>query len=303
MMDKYRRLRKELSLIQKYITKEEYNNFRSDIKDYRNKPDEDLFNNTLRSLYKTKRELPLTMEELEQRAKTARTSSSIILALSYLLIVFVGMFLFIFYKNTSNSEYDKQTKLLEEHDKQTKLLEELDKQTKLLKEDILKIKLIKKLRQDIVAGDSLRRNDYYQKKYQEALNDSVKISSESEKYTRLKIELLNLKVEFDLMNANQLALRQAINPKNPEEVLTIARLTDDLAALRKDFTDLKSTLLQDQNQFRDYILREKESNSGLILLILAALLPIILGSIYTVWKDYQTSRSPISVQFDEENEE
>ena len=90
---------------------------------------------------------------------------------------------------------------------------------------------------------------------------------------------------------SSMALRQAINPKNPEEILTIARLTDDLSALREKLNDLEVTLSKNLTVFQKSIIREITSANNSNTLILAVLIPLVLNFLYTVWKDFRENNN------------
>ena len=82
-------------------------------------------------------------------------------------------------------------------------------------------------------------------------------------------------------------LRQSINPINPNEILTIARLKDEVIEIKENFSSYKERVDGQQAEFRDYILREKETSNRSTNLILVVLVPLVINFLYTVWKDFR----------------
>ncbi len=111
-----------------------------------------------------------------------------------------------------------------------------------------------------------------------------------EKYLKLEKDIHSITNQISKFENQNLALRQAINPINPEEVLTIARLSDEVKDIRDDFNSLKLNIDTKQNEFRDYILREKETSNKATNLILVVLIPLVLNFLYTVWKDLRKNK-------------
>ena len=83
------------------------------------------------------------------------------------------------------------------------------------------------------------------------------------------------------------ALRQAINPLKPDEVLTIARLQDGIIDLNKNVTELENNINVRLQYFEDSIKREMTSSNNSTTLILVVLIPLVLNFLYTVWKDFR----------------
>ena len=108
-----------------------------------------------------------------------------------------------------------------------------------------------------------------------------------ERYLKIEKEINQLNNNYLKLNNQNLAIRQALNPINPEEVLTIARLNDEIKNIHKAFSTFKDNVELKQTEFRDYILREKESTNRATSLILVVLVPLVLNFLYTVWKDFK----------------
>jgi hypothetical protein len=100
----------------------------------------------------------------------------------------------------------------------------------------------------------------------------------------------SIEKRIDEVDSKTLGLRQAINPIKPDEVLTIARLTDEVKSIRKDFKDLQSQIRVQQQSFESSILREFKSSNDSTTLILVVLVPLILNFLYTVWKDIKKGK-------------
>lgn len=102
--------------------------------------------------------------------------------------------------------------------------------------------------------------------------------------------LQNLEGKIEKVSQQTLALRQALNPLKPEEVLTIARLTDEVTKLSKGFDNLSQQLSQNQKEFRESVLRELKSSNDSTNLILVVLIPLVLNFLYTIWKDLRSEK-------------
>ena len=72
-------------------------------------------------------------------------------------------------------------------------------------------------------------------------------------------ELVELGERIDLLEKQSAALRQAFNSTKPEEVLTIARIADEVRLLRFQINDLASDLSTQQSAFEQSVLREVQS--------------------------------------------
>lgn len=118
--------------------------------------------------------------------------------------------------------------------------------------------------------------------------DSIKIKS-TDNHELNKLELRISKAELDLESQKEIttSLRQAINPINPDEVLTIARLKDEVTELNKSISSLNENTKVRQQNFEDSIKREISSSNNSTTLILVVLIPLVLNFLYTVWKDFK----------------
>lgn len=113
---------------------------------------------------------------------------------------------------------------------------------------------------------------------------SVELASLDQKFKNIDDKIAEVKEQT-------IGLRQAINPLKPEEILTIARLTDDVKTIRKDLEGLESNISAKQKEFKDSILRELKSSGESTILILVVLIPLVLNFLYTVWKDYKSDKN------------
>ena len=82
-----------------------------------------------------------------------------------------------------------------------------------------------------------------------------------------------------------IALRQAINPLKPDEVLTIARLQDEIKYLTKTNKDLEIKLESKEKSFEDSVKRELDASSKGFYAVIAILIPLAFNFLYTIWKD------------------
>jgi len=129
-----------------------------------------------------------------------------------------------------------------------------------------------------------------QKKLMLIVEDKLTLSDEE--LTKLSIvnELKGLEEKLVKVSDQTLALRQAINPLKPDEVLTIARLTDEVKALKADYSNLEKSMKEKHTEFSNSILRELKSSNDATNLILVVLIPLLLNFLYTIWKDFKTER-------------
>lgn len=104
-------------------------------------------------------------------------------------------------------------------------------------------------------------------------------------------EILSLQNRINQVSDQTLGLRQAINPEDPEEILTIARLTDEFKILKNDIDSIEGALQSQQRVFQESVRREIDASSSSTTLILVVLLPLVLNFLYTVWKDFRKERS------------
>ena len=115
--------------------------------------------------------------------------------------------------------------------------------------------------------------------------DSTKSIDKIQKINELRF----IQIESNLERQSEIttALRQAINPLNPDEVLTIARLKDGISDINKRISELENNINVRQQYFEDSIKREMASSNNSTTLILVVLIPLVLNFLYTLWKDYR----------------
>ncbi|MDI5891806.1 hypothetical protein [Halomonas rhizosphaerae] len=106
----------------------------------------------------------------------------------------------------------------------------------------------------------------------------------------VEVRLKKIDERIEAVSDQTLALRQAINPVKPDDILTIARLTDEVKSLRVDFEQLGTTLSAQQQGFQESILRELKSSNDSTRLVLAVLIPLVLNFLYTLWKDLRSEK-------------
>ncbi|HCE1777954.1 TPA: hypothetical protein NG563_004716 [Vibrio parahaemolyticus] len=114
-------------------------------------------------------------------------------------------------------------------------------------------------------------------------------SSEKTEFVVINQKLTNLATKIENVSDQTIGLRQAINPTKPDEVLKIARLTDEVKSLRTELTKIEKNVAAQQKAFQDSIIRELKSSNDSTTLILVVLLPLVLNFLYTVWKDFKVS--------------
>jgi hypothetical protein len=129
-----------------------------------------------------------------------------------------------------------------------------------------------------------------QRKLIDVIDQKLAVSKDDLTNLAITSELKKLNIRIDELSNDSLALRQAINPVKPEEILTIARLTDEVKSIRSDFTDLEKSIFEKHREFSGSILRELKSSNDATNLILIVLLPLILNFLYTVWRDLRSER-------------
>lgn len=143
---------------------------------------------------------------------------------------------------------------------------------------------IRQIRSEIVIHEYKELNKKLETRIAK-IEDSLPIPDNLLQQSAFSGKLKEVESKIEKVEQSTLALRQAVNPLKPEEVLTIARLTDEIVALKKDYTELKNTTRKDQDSFEQSMLREAKSSNQSTMLILVVLIPLVLNFLYTVWKD------------------
>lgn len=120
-------------------------------------------------------------------------------------------------------------------------------------------------------------------------NDTLNLGQvdSSEHQRILDSRISKIENEFQKQVEITTSLRQAINPIKPEEILTIARLKDEIVELNKNVSTLNDNLKIRQDNFEDSIKREISTSNNSTTLILVVLIPLVLNFLYTVWKDFK----------------
>ena len=134
------------------------------------------------------------------------------------------------------------------------------------------------------------RSKELQLKIQDLLEQSVASLPTKATDAAIEVKLGKLDDKIEAVDQKTLALRQAINPLKPDEILTIARLTDEVKELRNDFVDLKKSLSAQQTGFEKSILRETKSSADASRWLFVVLIPLLVNFFYTVWRDFRSER-------------
>lgn len=100
------------------------------------------------------------------------------------------------------------------------------------------------------------------------------------------------KLEQQIANINErtLALRQAINPIKPEEVITIARLRDEIMVLKDKVDKIPDELKKENDNFRIAVLREIDAAGKSTNYIWLVLIPLVLNLMWSVFKDIREEK-------------
>jgi len=98
----------------------------------------------------------------------------------------------------------------------------------------------------------------------------------------IRVKIFELENRVKEQDTTILGLRQALNPFKPDEVLTIARIKDEVNKLKDANSSLTNQDLTRQQNFEDSIKRELDNSSKNSYLILAVLIPLVLNFLYTV---------------------
>lgn len=122
------------------------------------------------------------------------------------------------------------------------------------------------------------------KEYEQMIK-AFKISKEDTSAIAMENKLIKIEKKINDIDQQTIALRQAINPIKPEEMLTIARLKDEVIILRKRIDEIYDMQKREQDYFRNAIARELDASGRTTYLIVAILVPLALTFSYTIWKD------------------
>ena len=114
------------------------------------------------------------------------------------------------------------------------------------------------------------------------LSDWLLSAKKIDSFERKMIEF-----EYKVENISNVlkALREAIDPDNPEDILTIARLKDEVTMLSKELLIFQTSIVKNQTIFQDSIVRELETRDRFVNIIIVVLIPLVLNMLYTFWRD------------------
>lgn len=153
-----------------------------------------------------------------------------------------------------------------------------------------KLKETKTIRKVEYVGDELQSRilevSEKQKEIELALSSKVFQSPPATKdFHAVEIKLKDLEGKIAKINDEIMGLRQAINPLNPDEILTIARLKDSINNLSTNLQKLEVNIAKGQEEFRKSVLRELDASGKAMNLVLIVLIPLVLNLLYSIWKD------------------
>jgi len=148
--------------------------------------------------------------------------------------------------------------------------------------------------QRVIAEERLRHSEeqleVYKQQFKSLIDEKLTLADEDVSKLSIANKLQTLNDRLAKVDELTLALRQAINPLNPEEVLTIARLTDEVKSLKAEYSGLEVAIKEKHTEFSNSILRELKSSNDATNLILVVLIPLLLNFLYTIWKDFKVER-------------
>lgn len=151
-----------------------------------------------------------------------------------------------------------------------------------------------KIKEELKYLSQINKENYIKIKEYEYKNELIN------KYKNLKpkdlenIAILRKFNEIDdkikKIDEKTIALRQAINPFKPDEVLTIARLKDEVSIVKNRLEYIYDALKKDQDNFKSSVVREIEASGKSTYLILLVLGSFALNFLYSAWKDLKEEK-------------
>lgn len=96
-------------------------------------------------------------------------------------------------------------------------------------------------------------------------------------------KIADLESEVSALSDQTLGLRQAINPSAPEEILTIARLGDQLDQVSRQQLEISNQVEKQLITLKDDMQSEIDRMSAFQLAILAVILPLVFSFIASHW--------------------
>ena len=124
-----------------------------------------------------------------------------------------------------------------------------------------------------------------QKEIIHLVNNIDLFPSDSSILKKFNAKMVHLENKIDELNKLTLGLRQAINLSNPEEILTIARIKDELVLLKNNISKDTEYLVERQNRLYNATIREIETSNSTTTLFIIVLIPLIANFIYSVWRN------------------
>jgi hypothetical protein len=125
----------------------------------------------------------------------------------------------------------------------------------------------------------------------DGLAHSLSQIPDSLKYRDLGTARAELLRRIDQLSESNLAIRQALNPLNPDEVLTIARLKDALESMKKSQDEFAEKIDERLENLRSSVLRELDASSKSANWLFVIVVPLVINLLYTMWKDARSVRN------------
>lgn len=156
--------------------------------------------------------------------------------------------------------------------------------------------LAEKLKNEIAENDKLKKN----------ITENNKLiigSSKNNKDIGVNQQINKIEKKLNEIDDRTIALKQAINPYRPEEVLTVVRVKDEVNILKNRIEQIYDMLKREQDNFKNAVAREIDATGKSVYLILIVLIPLVFNFLYTtVWKDFREQKKEKAIR-EKANEE
>ncbi len=165
-------------------------------------------------------------------------------------------------------------------------------------------KLSQSFDKDVKTIDSLNKEllllQSDQKKLKSSLSHFLQSSQQIQNPDQVMVALAGLRTQVDQINEQTIGLRQALNPMKPEEVLTIARLTDIISNLNSRIDQVEKEMDEKHRIFRESVIRELEASNKATTWLFVVIIPLVLNLLYSIWKDRREYKHLKSVDADKQ---
>ncbi|MDW3195272.1 MAG: hypothetical protein R8G66_23050 [Cytophagales bacterium] len=121
-------------------------------------------------------------------------------------------------------------------------------------------------------------------------NENGKVQNHNKELVELRLEINSVEERVDKNFEDFKALRQALNPINPDEVLTIARMMDEIKSIQEQQSNFEKRIENNLESISRNVLYRTESADKTTNVILLVLAPILLNFFYAIWKDYKKEK-------------